>query len=434
MAITMAEVPATRAVGVRSGRSWRVGTFLVALTGYALCLFLVPVVSWFSGTRHGATLNVNLWMILPTFPLLASLTTRSLREVRVVDGAVELEERDGTVLRFGLAEVGGIGYRGTTVLGRLVHGPSGWGSLNGAVVLVDPWGRQLAARAGGFFSVRALRDLCGRTGVRWVDACLPSVPLVPQPLPAFEEVPPALGRPALEDPLTAAALRAQRRRRRRTLAAYAATFALGWVAAATYDSFPDRSIATVALATLAWICLPVGFLLLVLAPLNERRPRRYRRALAEGSWVLAEAVALDGRGSDKSVRVVGICLADSPDRTLPPEWWRARAGGGRGWLAPGARHWVWLARSADGTEAVLAPLDRQDFAALAVDAKARTAADVAIAEFRAAGVALGLIAPEPLLPPSAAWPPPAAPSPGWPPPTGPATTPPGAGSPWRPVP
>lgn len=297
--------------------------------------------------------------------LLRTAGWHTLRAVRIEGGDLVLEHADRTLRRFPLAQVGGLGYRGTAVAGRLFDGIMFGGSATaGRLVVVDREGRLLIARRAGWMTFDDLRRFCAAAGLAWVDHRSFLVPVVPVPPPYQTPVYVDPSAPADAAPGMRLAIAASRRARRIRLGSYVGLFAGGIGLCAIADALP-LDPHPVGLTIAGVIASIAGFFLLMLAPLNEDRPRPIMKALRRSRWVFAECVVAAGLDSDGSRRLLGVFSPDG--RGAPVVWAKLGRSGMRGWLQDGERRWFWVAWDAKGRATAIATPEMDRVAVLPKD-------------------------------------------------------------------
>lgn len=350
------------ALVVRPETRFRVLVGAAAVGIIALCAAAGFVLADDQGSP--AYVRILSWIgVIALIALVRTAGWHTLRSVRVDGDDLVLEHADRTLRRVPLAQVGGLGYRGTAIGGRLFDGVAFGGAVNaGRLVVVDRGGRLLVARRAGWMTFAELQHFCGRAGIAWVDHRSFLVPVVPVPPPTQLPVPVDPEAPADAAPAISTAIAAARRARRARLATYAGILGAGIVLCIIGAWLPEGQPPEGPVIAAGVIAILVGTVLLLVAPANEGRPRPMVKALRTSRWVFSEAVIAAGLDSDGNKRLLGVF---APDGRGAPVWWtKLGSGGGRGWLQDGERRWFWVAWDAKGRATAVATPEMDQFTLL----------------------------------------------------------------------
>ncbi len=269
-------------------------------------------------------------------------------------GPVSIRLVDATLAQtFERAEVGGLGYDGAADARRL----SGRWSRPGRLVVLDPWGRVLAARPAVGLSVRKLARAAESQGIRWVGVAPVELDeLAPTGWPAG--VPSPDGAPGLLDGRAAARLRSEAAAVRRRALAYATATAIvlvgGWSAA----RWTGPTIAVDLVRAACVLVFVDAALELGQVALTAWQVRTARRILAAAPWQPVEAVLVQGAPADRGT-VASVVVQPGTGSVIASY---LVEGGPGGWPPPTRRGWFLLAAEPSGRRAVLAEPDRAELA------------------------------------------------------------------------
>ena len=274
---------------------------------------------------------------------------------------VELEEDGDVVLvqghetiRLAGAAIGGIGYAGDTVVGRLSV-PYGAYEVNrlGRIVVVDAEGRILAALRGSWLMLADLERGAAFSGHRWLGCVgLEAVTFAPPPSPPRRDEPDEF---EIAEALGAMRSQAWELLRLATFgvaAVWAAVLVLSRVGAPELVMDPLRLV--VGLGTVAWS------MVLLTQPLRSSPVRQARKILDDASWEAVDAVIVRGAPKDTAVRAV-VCV-DASGR--PTDSWLVDPNATTRWVQEHQRRNCYLAVGLEGSEAVLINTDFTNVALL----------------------------------------------------------------------
>lgn len=154
--------PISDGLAVRPETRFRVIIGGAAVAVIVVCSVLGAILA--GDPRNEGLVRPFIWVgVIALIALARTAGWHTLRSVRIDDDDLVLEHADRTIRRLPLADVGGLGYRGTSFGGRLFDGFAWGGAVNaGRLVVLDRGGRLVVARRAGWMTFDDLRRFCGR--------------------------------------------------------------------------------------------------------------------------------------------------------------------------------------------------------------------------------------------------------------------------------
>jgi hypothetical protein len=367
------EGPTTTASVLASARPdrsmlWAVRLGSTAIVALGIVLLVLAVTA-----ENSPPVPIGFLIVLPLIVFGATFSRANVTEARVTAAGLDLVGVDGVVRSIPGGAIGGVGYAGMVLAGRLVAIPLHWlPNTMGRIVVVDRAGRVICARRAGWMPLDEVEALAAAGGVPWLGSHARTVPGATVPPPP-EMTHPHDG-PARTEPATAAGLRRQRARVRRVVLATWALPVVSTICFVILANVPDAPARPV----LGWVG-GLGVVAFILGgpcvALWSSAPREARRILkTDQPWWPVEAVVVAGLISDANARVVGVAHPASGEMA----WWTVKWGGERGWLQGDDRGWFWFLPATRGKGALLAPPDRSHHAVL----EQRLLGKLALAEAR----------------------------------------------------